>query len=58
MLRNIGLKGDGWIVGMDFPKNSLKTLYCREEYFAILVRELIDILENQGYKTIVIINEH
>jgi len=58
MLRNIGFKGDEWIVGMDFPKNSMKSLYCREEYFAILVRELVDILENQEYKTIVIVNGH
>ena len=58
MLRNIGFKGDEWIVGMDFPKNSMKSLYCHEEYFAVLVRELIGILENQGYKIIVFINGH
>lgn len=57
-LRSIGFKGDEWIVGMDFPANSLKSLYAREEFFALLVRETLTLLIEQGYRLIVIVNGH
>ncbi len=58
LLRNIGFKGDEWIVGMDFPANILKSLYYREEYLALLLRETLDLLVQQGYRLIVILNGH
>jgi creatinine amidohydrolase len=57
-LRSLGFKGDEWIVGMDFPANSLKSLYVREEFFALLVREALTLLIEQGYRLIVIVNGH
>jgi creatinine amidohydrolase len=57
-LRDIGFKGDEWVVGMDFPANILKGLYCREEVFALLVREMLELLIAQGFQLIVFINGH
>jgi creatinine amidohydrolase len=57
-LRSLGFQGDEWIVGMDFPANSLKSLYCREEFLALLVREVLELLVRQGYRLIVIVNGH
>lgn len=57
-LRSLGFNGDEWIVGMDFPANSLKSLYCREEFLALLVREMLELLIAQGYRLIVIVNGH
>ena len=58
LLRNLGFKGDEWIVGMDFPANILKSLYFREEFLALLLRETLDLLVQQGYRLIVILNGH
>jgi creatinine amidohydrolase len=57
-LRDIGFKGDEWVVGMDFPANILKSLYCREEFFALLVREMLELLVAQGFQLIVFVNGH
>jgi creatinine amidohydrolase len=57
-LRSIGFSGSEWIVGMDFPANSLKSLYAREEFFALLVRETLTVLIEQGYRLIAIVNGH
>jgi creatinine amidohydrolase len=58
MLKNIGFKGNEWIVGMDFPKNIMPSFYAHEEPFAIAVREYLNILARQKYKLIVIVNGH
>lgn len=58
MLRNIGFSGDEWIVGMDFPANSMKSLYANEDAFGSAVREYLRLLVEQGYKLIVIVNGH
>ena len=58
MLKNIGFNGDEWIVGMDFPANSMKSLYATEDAFAIAVREYLRLLATQDYKLIVIVNGH
>jgi creatinine amidohydrolase len=58
MLKNIGFKGDEWIVGMDFPANSMESLYIPEDAFSIAVREYLRLLVKQGYKLIVIVNGH
>lgn len=57
-LRRVGFKGREWVVGMDFPANSLKSLYVREEYFALMVRGMLDALERQGFRLIVVVNGH
>jgi len=45
-------------VGMDFPANILPSLYCREEFLALLVRELLTLLIRQQYKLIALVNGH
>ena len=58
MLKNIGFEGDEWIVGMDFPANNMKSLYANEDAFGCAVREYLNLLVEQGYKLIVIVNGH
>jgi len=58
MLKHIGFGGDEWIVGMDFPANSMPSLYTREEVFGIIVQEYLRLLAIQGYKLVVIVNGH
>lgn len=58
MLRNIGFKGNEWIVGMDFPDNSMESLYFPEEIFALCIRGWIDVLISRGYRLIVLLNGH
>jgi creatinine amidohydrolase len=57
-LRNIGFEGDEWIIGMDFPGNSMKGLYSPEDIFGLVVRARLDLLAHRGYKLIVILNGH
>ena len=58
MLKSIGFNGDEWIVGMDFPTNSMKSLYAKEDIFGIVVREYLRMLVEQEYKLIVLVNGH
>jgi len=58
MLRSIGFRGHEYVVGMDFPANAMKSLYCPEEVLAIAVRSCLDLLVAQGYRLIVILNGH
>ncbi len=58
MLRSIGFSGEEWVVGMDFPANSVKSLYYPEEVLALMVREALDRLKALGYQRIVIVNGH
>lgn len=57
-LRSLGFKGDEWIVGMDFPANSMKSMYSPDDIFGIVVRARLDLLVRQHYRLIVIINGH
>ena len=45
-------------LGMDVPKNSMKSFYAREDMFAVIVREHLRLLVQQGYRLIVIVNGH
>lgn len=49
---------DMYVLGMDVPKNCMKSFYAREEIFALMVREQLRLLVQQGYKLIVIVNGH
>jgi creatinine amidohydrolase len=57
-LRKLGFTGTEWIVGMDFPANSLPSLYLPEEVLAITVRHQIYLLGNVGFRHVVIVNGH
>jgi creatinine amidohydrolase len=56
--RDLGFSESDYVVGMDFPKNIIPSLYCREEYLALLVRELLEGLVRLQYRLIVIVNGH
>lgn len=43
---------------MDVPKNSMKSFYAREDMFAVIVREHLRLLVQQGYRLIVVVNGH
>ncbi len=58
MLRAIGFQGDEWIVGMDFPANSMKSLYTVEDIFGVVVRARLDLLVRQHYRLIILVNGH
>jgi creatinine amidohydrolase len=58
MLKWLGFSGNEWIEGMDFPANSLPSMYAREEIMAIAVREQINMAVHFGFKEIVIVSGH
>ena len=59
MLKSIGFKGDEYLVGMDFPENSLPSLYFKEEVFALVLRNYLELLsESWRFKNIVVVNGH
>src|SRR5437762_3298936 len=57
-LKALGFKGDEWIIGMDHPKHMMKSLYSMEDIFGMVVRERINLLVDQDYELIVIVNGH
>ncbi|NLW50826.1 MAG: creatininase family protein [Candidatus Brocadiaceae bacterium] len=59
MLRAIGFDGDEFIEGMDFPGNSIGSGYYREEVFAAVVRDTLEILfDRMGFRRVLIVNGH
>lgn len=58
ILDAMGFERNQYIVGQDFPKNTLPSFYMREEVFSLVVREYLRMLVNQKYKLIVILNGH
>lgn len=57
-LQTAGLQPDTYVVGMDFPKNSIPSMYLRAELFAVMLREQVRLLVNLGFKLVVIVNGH
>ena len=57
-LKKIGFDGSENIVGMDFPKNSLKSLYWPQKIFEEIMVQYIEMLIDAGYRLIVIVNGH
>jgi len=47
-----------YIVGMDVPRNSMKSFYTKEDVFGVIVREYLNQLVIQDYRLIVIVNVH
>ena len=58
LLRDLGFEGGEWIVGMDFPNNTVRSYYYAEEAFALIVRLVLEQLAAQHYQLIVIVNGH
>ncbi|HNW86397.1 MAG TPA: creatininase family protein [Candidatus Limiplasma sp.] len=47
-----------YIWGIDFPANTLPSLYYREEVFAAVVREQLRLLAKMGFRMVVVVNGH
>lgn len=59
LLRDAGFEDcEQYIVGMDVPRNSMKSFYWPEEVFGLIMREYLRMLVGQGYRLIVIVNGH
>src|SRR5207253_1354173 len=54
----LGFQGDERIVGMDFPGNSVKSLYFEESAFGIAVRAVVRGLKQIPVRLIVLLNGH
>lgn len=57
-LRNLGFGGSEWIVGMDFPNNSIPSPYIPEEVLGIVVRHQVYQLQRMGFRHVVLVNGH
>jgi creatinine amidohydrolase len=58
VLKRLGIDPSSHVVGMDFPKHSLRSGYFPEEQFALHVRGWIERAIDWKFRTIVIINGH
>jgi len=59
MLESLGFNRDAFIEGMDFPKNSVASAYFREEVFAAVVRDALNILLGRmRFRRVLIVNGH
>lgn len=58
MLEWLGFDRGSWIVGMDFPANTLPSAYASEEVFALVVREQLRLIIHMGFKLIVLLTGH
>jgi len=58
MLGHIGLDPNSWVVGMDFPANTVASFYSPEDVFGVVVRARLDLLVRHGYRLIVLLNGH
>lgn len=57
-LANLGLDDGERVVGMDFPGNSVRSLYYEESVFALTVREIVRGLKANDFRLIVLVNGH
>jgi creatinine amidohydrolase len=58
MLESLGFRRGQWVVGMDFPSATWKSHYYREEVFALVVSQAVEMLIAGGYRVIVLVNGH
>jgi creatinine amidohydrolase len=59
MLESLGFSRDAFVEGMDFPKNSVGSAYFREEVFAAVVRDILNILLGRmRFRRVLIVNGH
>jgi Uncharacterized protein, putative amidase len=49
---------DRYVVGIDFPNNTMPSFYSKEDTFGMVVREYLRMLVLQKYRLIVIVNGH
>jgi creatinine amidohydrolase len=59
MLEAIGLDRDAFVEGMDFPQHEVASAYFREEVFATVVRETLNVLLGRmQFRRVLIVNGH
>ncbi len=58
MLGHLGFEPDEYVVGMDFPANTLPSGYCPEEILGLLVRETLRQAITMGFRKAVLVNGH
>lgn len=57
-LKKLGFCGNEKIIGMDFPANSLKSMYWPPKLFEQIMRCQIEMLCQMGFRKIIIMNGH
>lgn len=57
-LKSLGFPTGSYIVGMDFPRNPLPSMYCPEDVFGVIVRETLREVALTGAKLAVLVNGH
>jgi len=58
MLRSIGLPEDAHVEGMDFPGNTYRSFYFREEIFSLVVRDVVRMALANAYRVVYLVNGH
>ncbi len=59
MLESLGFDRDAFVEGMDFPKMPVASAYFREETFALVVRDILNILLGRmRFRHVLIVNGH
>jgi len=58
MLKKVGFSGTESVVGMDFPANTIKSMYWPEELFSAIIRQQALFLIELGFRTVVLVNGH
>ena len=57
-LKKIGFRGSESVIGMDFPNNSIRSMYWPEDLFRAIIRQQALFLCGMGFRTVAIINGH
>lgn len=57
-LKKVGFTGSEQVVGMDFPSNTVKSMYWPEELFRAILAQQVLFLCETGFQTVVIVNGH
>lgn len=57
-LKKLGFNGEENITGMDFPANSVKSMYWPPSLFESVIRTQVEMLCRMGFRKVVILNGH
>jgi creatinine amidohydrolase len=57
-LERLGMAGGVRVVGMDYPGNTVRSVYVDEGVVGLAVREIVRALKAEPYRVIVIVNGH
>lgn len=57
-LKKVGFSGQESVVGMDFPANSIRSMYWPEDLFSAIVSQQARFLIGMGFRTVVFVNGH